>query len=120
MLTTLKIELSETSKEQLSMNLIVCKNNLMGAEDSDAGSRGRQSKYWTQEDPDASPSGRENAGSPGVNPSTGHKSIVKGRENKSIVKDCREYKSIVKDCRENKSIVKDWQENCNKSIVKDW
>ena len=40
MLTTLKIELLETSKEQLSMNLIVCKNNLMGAEDSDAGSLG--------------------------------------------------------------------------------
>ena len=49
MLTTLKIELLETSKEQLSINLIVCKNNLMGAEDSDAGSPGRQSKCWTQE-----------------------------------------------------------------------
>ena len=36
MLTTLKIELLETSKEQLSINLIVCKNKLMGAEDSDA------------------------------------------------------------------------------------
>ena len=50
MLTTLKIELLETSKEQLSINLIVCKNNLMGAEDSDAGR--------------------------GVNPSTGHKKIL--------------------------------------------
>ena len=58
MLTTLKIALLETSKEQLSINLIVCKNNLMGAEDSDAGSPERQSKYWAQEDPDASPSGR--------------------------------------------------------------
>ena len=65
MLTTPKIELLETSKEQLSINLIVCKNNLMGAEDSDAGSPGRQSKYWTQEDPDAFPSGREDAFSPG-------------------------------------------------------
>ena len=74
----------------------------MGAEDSDAGSPERQSKYWTQGDPDASPSGREDAGSPGVNPSTGHKSIVK---------DCRE------NC--NKSIVKDDRENCNKKIVMD-
>ena len=64
MLTTLKIALLETSKEQLSINLIVCKNNLMGAEDSDAAVPERQSKYWAQEDPDASPSGRENAGSP--------------------------------------------------------
>ena len=66
MLTTLKIELLETSKEHLSINLIVCKNKLMGAEDSDAGSPGRQSKYLTQGDPDAFPSGRENsdAGSP--------------------------------------------------------
>ena len=66
-LTTLKIELLETSKEQLSINLIDCKNKLMGAEDSDAGSPGRQSKYWTQEDPDAFPRGRESsdAGSPG-------------------------------------------------------
>ena len=49
MLTTLKIELLEPSKEQLSTDLIVCKNKLMGAEDSDVGSPGRQSKYWTQE-----------------------------------------------------------------------
>ena len=55
MLTTLKIELLETSKEQLSMNLIVCKNKLMGAKDSDAGSPGRQSKYWTQEYRDGLP-----------------------------------------------------------------
>ena len=49
MLTTLKIELLETSKEKLSINLIDCKNKLMGAEDSDAGSPWRQSKCWTQE-----------------------------------------------------------------------
>ena len=55
MLTTLKIELLEISKEQLSINLIDCKNKLMGAEDSDAGSLGPQSKYWTQEHPDAFP-----------------------------------------------------------------
>ena len=55
MLTTLKIELLETSKEQLSTNLIVCKNNLMGAEDSEAGSLGRQSKFWTQEHRDGLP-----------------------------------------------------------------
>ena len=55
MLTTLKIELLETGKEQLSNNLIVCKNKLMGAEDSDAGSPGRQSKYWTQEHRDGLP-----------------------------------------------------------------
>ena len=67
MLTTLNIELLETSKEQLSINLIDCKNKLMGAEDSDAGSPRRQSKYWTQEDPDAFPRRRESsdAGSPG-------------------------------------------------------
>ena len=65
MLTTLKIELLETSQEQLSSNLIVCKNNLMGAKNSDARSPGRQSKYWTQQDTDAFPSGREDAGSPG-------------------------------------------------------
>ena len=52
-MTTLKIELLETSKEQLSINLIDCKNKLMGAEDSDASSPGRQPKYVTQEDPDA-------------------------------------------------------------------
>ena len=46
MLTTLKIEQLETSKEQLSINLIGCKNNLMGAEDSDASSPGRQ--FWTR------------------------------------------------------------------------
>ena len=55
MLTTLKIELLETSKEQLSMNLIVCKNMLMGAEDLDAGHSGRQSKCWTQEHRDGLP-----------------------------------------------------------------
>ena len=55
MLTTLKIELLETGKEQLSTTLIVCKNELMGAEDSDAGSPGRQSKYWTQEHRDGLP-----------------------------------------------------------------
>ena len=49
MLTTLKIELLETSKEQLSINLIACKNKLMGAGDSDAGSPGHQSKCRTQE-----------------------------------------------------------------------
>ena len=49
MLTTLKIELLETSKEQLSIYLIVCKNKLMGAEDPDAGSPGRQSKHWAHE-----------------------------------------------------------------------
>ena len=61
MLTTLKIEQLETSKEVLSIDLIVCKNNLMGAEDSNAGSPGRHSKYLTREDPDAFPSGREDA-----------------------------------------------------------
>ena len=40
MLTTLKIELLETSKEQLSIDLIVYKNKLMGAEDSDSDSLG--------------------------------------------------------------------------------
>ena len=55
MLTTLKIELLETSKEQLSINLIVCKNKLMGAENSDASSPGRQSKYWTHEYRDGLP-----------------------------------------------------------------
>ena len=67
MLTTLKIELLETSREQLSINLIDCKNKLMGAEDSDVRSPERLSKYWTQEDPDAFPRGRESsdAGSPG-------------------------------------------------------
>ena len=55
MLTTLKIELLETSKEQLSINLIVCKNKMMGAENSDAGSPGRQSKFWTQEHRDGWP-----------------------------------------------------------------
>ena len=55
MLTTLKIELLETSKEQLSINLIDCENKLMGAEDSDAGSPGRQSKNWTQEHRDGLP-----------------------------------------------------------------
>ena len=55
MLTTLKIELLETSKEQLSINLIICKNKLMGAENSYAGSPGRQSKYWTQEHRDGLP-----------------------------------------------------------------
>ena len=49
MLTTLKIELLETSKDQLSINLIDCKNKLMGAEDSDARSPGRQSKHWAHE-----------------------------------------------------------------------
>ena len=49
MLTTLKIELMETSKEQLFINLIVSKDKLMGADDSDADSPGRQSKYWTRE-----------------------------------------------------------------------
>ena len=33
----------------MSINLIDCKNKLAGAEDSDAGSPGRQSKFWTQE-----------------------------------------------------------------------
>ena len=39
----------------------------MGAVDSDAGSPGRQSKYWTQEDLEAFPRARESsdAGSPG-------------------------------------------------------
>ena len=55
LLSTLKIELVESSKEQLSINLIDCENKLMGAEDSDAGSLGRQSKYWTQEHRDGLP-----------------------------------------------------------------
>ena len=107
MLTTLKTELLETSKEQLSINLIVCKNKLMGAEESDAGSPVRQSKCWTQENPDAFPSGRESsdAGSLGK---TRHKNIVVDyREN---------CKNIVMDYRENcKNIVMDYRENCTRA-----
>ena len=40
------------------MNFIDCKSKLMGAEDSDARSPGRQSK---QEDPEAFPRGRESS-----------------------------------------------------------
>ena len=113
MLTTLKIELLETSKEQLFINLIVCKNNLMGAEDSDAGSSGRQSKYWTQEHRDGCQRKQEHReGLPR------NKSIVK-----DFVKDCREnwHKSILKDCRENwhKNILKDCRENWHKNILTD-
>ena len=58
MLTTLKIELLETSKDHVSMNLIVCENNLIGT---------RRFRRWQ--------SGR-------VNPNSGHKKIVMdGREN---------------------------------------
>ena len=55
MLTTLKIELLETSKEHVSINLIVCKNNLIGAKDSDGGSPVSQPKFWTQEHRDGWP-----------------------------------------------------------------
>ena len=119
MLTTLKIELFETSKEQLSINLIDCKNKLMGAEDLDAGSPGRQSKCWTQEHCEGLPRKQEHReGLPR------NKNIVKDcRENKSIVKDCREnwHKNIVKDCRENwhMKIVTDGRENWHKKIVTD-
>ena len=76
MLTTLKME--QLSKQARNINLLVCKNKLMGAEDSDASSPGRQSKYRTQEHRDGLPRKL-------------HRDIVMDyRENcKNIVMDCR-------------------------------
>ena len=95
MLTTLKTEQMETSREQLSSNLIDCKNKLINAEDSDAAVRDG-------------------------NPSTGHKKILMhSREDEKILMHSRAdekvptpavrgvnpsagHKKIVMDCRENK------------------
>ena len=83
-----EIELLETSKELLSTNLIDCKNKLMGAEDSDAGSPGRQSKCWPQEHREGLLRKQEHR--EGLQRKQEHREGLPKNCNKSIVKDCRE------------------------------